>query len=561
MTALSARKAAPSDQVILAEQSVLGGLLLDSTCFNRVSDTITADDFSRREHHLIFNAVSALCRENKPADVITVSEWLERRGESEAAGGLAYVGSLANNTPGTANIVAYSEIVHKHAAKRKRLADIEKARAALLAGNDEAAERILRVAPVTKTVEKPVTSEWPAPLDGAAFHGIAGDIVLAIEPHTEADPAAILLQFLVAAGSLIGRGPHVRVEGDEHHGNLFVLNIGDTSKGRKGTSWGRVQSVFEQVLDSWASERVLSGLSSGEGLIWQVRDAIYVREDGKETLSDPGVSDKRLLVLESEFASTLRVMERDGNTLSALVRQAWDKGNLRTLTKNSAAVATGAHISLNGHITADELRRYLTRTEAGNGFANRFLFCCVKRSKCLPDGGGDVDLAPYARRLALMANKVRTFGRVTFDDVARATWHQVYPDLSEGRPGLLGAVTSRAEAQTLRLALIYALLDSSDQIRAEHLRAALAVWEYCEASARFVFGTAVGDPVADDLLRAIRSSGANGMTRTGMRDLFKRNRSGAEIGAALELLGRLGHISARQVSDTGGRPAEVWVGR
>jgi hypothetical protein len=365
----------------------------------------------------------------------------------------------------------------------------------------------------------------------------------------------------VAAGSIIGRGPHVRVEGDEHHGNLFVLNIGDTSKGRKGTSWGRVQSVFEQVLDSWASERVLSGLSSGEGLIWQVRDAIYVREDGKETLSDPGVSDKRLLVLESEFASTLRVLERDGNTLSALVRQAWDKGNLRTLTKNSAAVATGAHISLNGHITADELRRYLTRTEAGNGFANRFLFCCVKRSKCLPDGGGDVDLAPYARRLALIANKARTFGKVTFDDVARAIWHKVYPDLSEGRPGLLGAVTSRAEAQTLRLALVYALLDESPHIGADHLRAALAVWEYCEQSARYVFGSSVGDPVADDLLRAIRSSGANGMTRTGMRDLFKRNRSGAEIGAALELLGRLGHISARQVSDTGGRPAEVWVGR
>jgi hypothetical protein len=420
-----------------------------------------------------------------------------------------------------------------------------------LTGHD--AEQVKQI--ITGSHEVP---HWPAPLDKAAFHGIAGEITRAIEPHTEADPAAILLQLLVAAGSIIGRGPHFRVEGDEHHGNLFMVNIGDTSKGRKGTSWGRVLRLFEHIVDPWAAERVLSGLSSGEGLIWAVRDAIY---DSKETVVDSGISDKRLLIIESEFASTLRVLERDGNTLSAVVRQAWDKGNLRTLTKNSAAVATGAHISIIGHITADELRRYLTRTEAGNGFANRFLFCCVKRSKCLPDGGGDVDLAPYAQRLAIIANKARTFGRVTFDDVARAAWHQVYPDLSEGRPGLLGAVTSRAEAQTLRLALIYALLDSSDQIRAEHLRAALAVWEYCEASARYVFGDSVGDPVADDLLRAIRSSGANGMTRTEMRDLFRRNRSGAEIGAALELLSRLGHIHNHQVDDTGGRPAEVWVCR
>lgn len=420
----------------------------------------------------------------------------------------------------------------------------------------EKAEQVKQI--ITGKHEVP---NWPAPLDKAAFHGIAGEITRAIEPHTEADPAAILLQLLGAAGSIIGRGPHVRVEGDEHHGNIFIVNIGDTSKGRKGTSWGRVQSVFEHIVDPWADERVLSGLSSGEGLIWAVRDAIHRVDDGKEVTVDPGIDDKRLLVLESEFASTLRVLERDGNTLSALVRQAWDKGNLRTLTKNSAAVATGAHISIIGHITADELRRYLTRTEAGNGFANRFLFCCVKRSKCLPEGGGDVDLAPYAQRLAMIASKARTFGRVSFDDVARVAWRQVYPDLSEGRPGLLGAVTSRAEAQTLRLALIYALLNESPTIGADHLRAALAVWEYCEQSARYVFGCSVGDPVADDLLRAIRSSGANGMTRTEMRDLFKRNRSGAEIGTALELLSRLGHIHSRQVDDTGGRPAEVWVCR
>src|SRR5690606_37128729 len=102
---------------------------------------------------------------------------------------------------------------------------------------------------------------------------------------------------------------------------------------------------------------------------------------------DPGVDDKRLLVLEEEFASTLRVMGRDGNSLSGVIRQAWDHGDLNTMTKNNPAKATGAHISIVGHTTQDELLRYLNDTEAANGFANRFMWVAVQRSKQLPDGG------------------------------------------------------------------------------------------------------------------------------------------------------------------------------
>ena len=91
--------------------------------------------------------------------------------------------------------------------------------------------------------------------------------------------------------------------------------------------------------------------------------------------------------MESEFASVLRVAGRDGNTLSAILRDAWDRGRLQTMTKNNAAKATGAHVSLIGHVTADELRRELSSTEAGNGFANRFLWVCARRSKELPEGG------------------------------------------------------------------------------------------------------------------------------------------------------------------------------
>jgi hypothetical protein len=81
------------------------------------------------------------------------------------------------------------------------------------------------------------------------------------------------------------------------------------------------------------------------------------------------------------------VLAREGNTLSAVVRQAWDGEPLQTMVRNDPLRATGAHIGIVGHITRDELLRYLTATELANGFANRFLLVGVERSKLLPFGG------------------------------------------------------------------------------------------------------------------------------------------------------------------------------
>jgi hypothetical protein len=291
---------------------------------------------------------------------------------------------------------------------------------------------------------------WPDPLDRQAFYGLAGEIVSAIEPHTEADPAALLIQLLVGFGNLVGRGPHTQVEADRHGVNLFAALVGVSSKGRKGTSWGQMRRVLQHVDAEWANGRVQSGLSSGEGLIWSVRDQIEkqqpIKDDGRVVgyqtiIEDPGILDKRLLAMESELASVLRVMGRDGSTLSAQIRQAWDTGNLRVLTKNSPAVSTGAHISLVGHITRDELVRELNSTEAANGFANRFLWVAVKRSKHLPEGGriDEVEFGPLVARLSRATELARATGRVDRDEQARQIWHGVYAELSEGQPGLLGA--------------------------------------------------------------------------------------------------------------------------
>ena len=408
---------------------------------------------------------------------------------------------------------------------------------------------------------------WPRPVGQAALYGLAGDIVSTVEPHTEADPAAVLVQLLVAFGNVVGRTPHFVAESDRHYPNLYVALVGETAKGRKGSSWGHIPRLFglaagprkagfvpnRSTVDP-LSLTVSSGLSSGEGLIWAVRDAIKTGKD-----KGPGVPDKRLVVLESEFASPLRVMERDGNTLSPVIRHAWDSGDLATLTKNSPARATGAHISIIGHVTKDELLRELSRTEAANGFANRFLWVCVRRSKVLPEGGNLTDdlLRPLADRLGAAIRFGRAVRRMERDQDARVLWATVYPDLSEGKPGLLGAVIARAEAQVMRLACIYALLDESNEIHTVHLEAALAIWRYAEESARFVFGDALGDPVADDILRALRTAGSAGMTRTQIRDLFGRNRKGQDVGRALSALAERG-LATHTAEPTGGRTTERW---
>jgi hypothetical protein len=290
---------------------------------------------------------------------------------------------------------------------------------------------------------------------------------------------------------------------------------------------------------------------------WASRKKGQVRRE--EQVIDPGEKDKRLLVTEPEFASVLQRAERETNTLSAIIRQAWDTGNLRVLTKKQSARATDAHISLIGHITRDELRRLLSSTEAANGFANRFLWVCSKRSNCLPDGGGldQVDFSDVIQRLKDAASFARTVSRMERDSAARSIWHRVYPELSEGQPGLFGAVTSRAEAQVLRLQCHFALLDRSAVVRAEHLMAALAVWEYCAASARFIFGNALGDATADEILRALRGRPA-GMTRTEIRECFSGNKQSAEISRALGVLQEYGRARMMREEKEQGRPVERW---
>jgi hypothetical protein len=427
--------------------------------------------------------------------------------------------------------------------------------------------------PTEKTAAEPLQAlifedkAWPDPPSEEAFYGLPGEMVATIGPASEADRSALLAQTLIGFGNTIGRSAYFAVESDRHYANEFGVLVGRTGKSRKGTSWGRIAKAYRQVDEVWAKGRVQTGASSGEGIIWAIRDPIQkherVKAHGRTTgyedvVVDPGEKDKRLLLYEPEFANVLKQPERTGNNLSAILRQAWDGTDLRSLVKNSPARATEPHVSVIGHITAEELRRYLSATEMANGYGNRHLWVCTARSKILPEGG-NVDQVAWGQIVESLRSAVE-FGRaareIRRDDGAREIWRGIYGELTEGRPGLAGAMLARADAHVLRLSMIYALMDCSEQIRGPHLLAAIALWGYVERSVYFVFGDALGDPIADEILRALRAN-PQGLTRNDLVDYFARNRPSERIGRALGLL--LQHQLARfERVETGGRPAERW---
>lgn len=379
-----------------------------------------------------------------------------------------------------------------------------------------------------------------------ALCGLPGEIVRTIEPYSEADPVAILVNVLVMFGNVIGRGPFFRVEETPHYSNFYAVITGVTAKGRKGTSMSTPKKLFTAVDPTWVNDKITSGLSSGEGLIYAVRDYGFDASSGRNT---PAITDKRILVVEEEFAQPLKTMKREGNILSPVLRDGWDGKNLHPLTKTDPIVASNPHISIIGHITEEELLRYLTQTEMGNGFANRFIWLYAKRSKLIPNPTGvpQEKLDHLSESLRIAVNEARTIVEMRRDEAAEIMWADIYQHLSEGERGLAGAVTSRAEAQVLRLSMLYALMNRSAVIKLDHLHAALALWEYSKKSVSLIFEDQVGDENVDFIRRVLRAMGKLSVTH--IHSLLGRNARKEEIQRIKNALRQAG--IAEMIKDNG----------
>lgn len=412
----------------------------------------------------------------------------------------------------------------------------------------------------------PSSESWPV-LDEAARHGLAGEVVSLLEPHTETDPVALLASFLSEAGTLLNRRPHLILDGTYHPLLFWAVLVGRSSKSRKGTADRRVRSLWEMADQTWRRGEYKGTLSSGEGLAYAVRDPVYevkpVKEKRKFTgettsiLVDPGVEDKRLFLVQNEFGAVLRVMARDGNSLSGVLRDAWDGLTLAPMTKANRVRATDPHIGVVGHVTKNELLRNLTDTESSNGFGNRFVWLAVQRSKELPfpSAPPEAALNELAARVGKSVQQARGIGTIGMKESFREAWKAVYHDLSSDQPGLAGSLLGRAEAHVMRLSALYAVLDGENEMDLVHLKAALALWEYAQASTRMIFGDNTGDSEADAILQALRERGE--LTDSDISSLFKRHVPSSRLQQAKAVLSSAG-LAHHEAVSTGGRPRSVW---
>jgi hypothetical protein len=428
------------------------------------------------------------------------------------------------------------------------------------------------VSPVTDPAdeEKP----WPR-LDEAALHGLAGEFVRLVEEDTEADPAAILVQLLVAIGSILGRKAGVYADGTTHFSNLFAVILGKTAFSRKGTSWGVVQALVRSLDEKWT---IRGGLSTGEGLIACLHDPYtktetvkYRGEVKRKVVEIPGVEDKRLLVLETEFVRVLKVIQRRDNTLREVLLQAWDGQPLGIITRADPLKATGTHVSIIGHCTLDLLRRYLDAEDISGGFGNRLLFCLARRARTIPTVGrrrreSMPDLAPLRNKLLDAITQASYLDEVLdLDDEAAAVYADAYTrELNgEAEKEPLASLVARAAPTLLRLALVYHALDQGcdnapENITSAHIQAARAVVRYGIASADYVFGQgARGNPTAMRILKAAQTASDGTITREAIFGLFKGHGVKTEIDAALRMLAAEKKLT-RETIPTAGRPREVW---
>jgi hypothetical protein len=382
-----------------------------------------------------------------------------------------------------------------------------------------------------------------------AYHGILHEVVRIATRTSEASPIAVAANLIGIFCAMIGRGAFQHIGDGICHARMFYLLVGRTGKARKGTSEHTVFRIFraiERILcgDGGfpAMKRHEGGLSTGEGLGYQLRDS---EEEG-----DGGTDDKRLHVVESEFAGAMAAANREKNTLSATIRTAWDGKPIAPLVKNASWAASDPHIVISGHITSAELIARMSDVDALSGFLNRFVILHIVRPKLvpLPKRTPDADIERVAEQLAeavrFAAGDDVTAGNtleVTLSPEAVKFWCAQYPSLTAEQDGIAGALLVRSEIYCRMLAMIFALLDKTAVIEVQHIKAALAWVNYWKDSVNYIFATLAAKAEAErlneasaDVLEFIKQR--PGCSRTDLTTGFRNKLSGQQITDALNHL-------------------------
>ena len=342
--------------------------------------------------------------------------------------------------------------------------------------------------------------------DPACLYGLIGDVARAGSAETEANPYAIAANFIGYMSTGVGRGPYMAVGNTWHHCRQFTLHIGRSGRGRKGDAVALVSRIDKalRALDEHIAPQVhRGGLSSREGLVFLIHDGYT---EGKSEVEP--IHDKRLWVVESEFANILQQGKRDGNTLSPALRDCWDGVSLKPATKSNRLYATDPHVNVSAAITPGELLSVMASRELTNGFANRFMPIWAERIKIIPfpKATSQDDVNRLAERVMLVLEHCgaqrwvdKDHLRVELTPEARKLYEKLYRgELNDNSAGdRITALIERRAPMLLRLAMLFALCDLQTAVDVPHINAAMAWIRYSVESVKFVFASA-----ADEVLVA-----------------------------------------------------------
>jgi hypothetical protein len=377
--------------------------------------------------------------------------------------------------------------------------------------------------------------------DPSKYYGIAGEVATLASVNSEADPMAVYVSFLTAAAAMLGRSKYIELGDSRQYARIFSALVGASSRSRKGTSFKSVKQIITKTEAEYNTRFINKkfeklaifdgGLSSAEGLIYEVRDvAEQTTGKGKTPLWE-AVVDKRLLVVEEELGNIFKMIQRTGNSLSATLRKAWDGGDLAPGTKNKRLRASDPHINVLGHITQYELKSLMSNTDIHNGLANRFLWVCTRRLKkmAFPKAMASRKVRNLAINLADALKKSEDEQLVKISIDARRYWRKQYHNISTDNFGLRGGITSRDEAHVLRLSLLFCLLDGLSEIQQRHMEAAVDLVAFCNLSVEYIFSTpeeSEADTDADKLLKALEQKS---MSQTEVSRLFSGHKTKSQL--------------------------------
>jgi hypothetical protein len=396
---------------------------------------------------------------------------------------------------------------------------------------------------------------------------------------TEVDPPAFVFQLLTEIGVMVGRRVYVNCGGAPHYMNLFTQIVGHSGLASKGTSRHAEKAIIRGLQSfgdkyEWDERNYLSGIVSGAGLIHEVRDKKTEKkdEDAEEKVIDAGVTDKRKLIVETEFSRMMKATAKPDDPLREVMQQLWDGDDVvSTRAKTMGEVGTQPHAGLIGHITPNLLTVRLPDEEIWSGSANRYLYVFSRSLRNIPD---PPRLTPQwigekllSALKAALDNTLRhpdpsnnpdaadiTPLEITFDDDAAALWRAEYPALRRRLPTKFGELTGRAAPHVRVLAALCAICEGRRRVTTRNLQAGLALWKYSEDTIRYYFHISVADMLPESMLAEIREAGEAGVSLTKLSELARRNEK--ERDKAIKMLTEAGLIEQAEIATTG-RPVTI----